>query len=137
MGTSYTGRILRWMGSVEDPFNWIEVGRVDGVPRELTEHVDENGESRIAVSARGVFLSPPVPNSGLWPLNAYSWTNIWNPNQYEPDYTTRITYVGGGIASLEGKLYVTTRHIPGNAADLHTTCTIDPYNIPLPSSTPA
>ena len=133
VGTSYTGRILRWTGSVSNPWSFSEVGRVSGVPRELTEYIDGDGRSRIAVSARGIFLSPAIYGTGLSSWQAYSWTEIWSPDQYEPDFVTRTTYVGGGIGFLNGWLYFGTMHIPGNAAGLHITCSIPPYGIPLSS----
>ena len=36
-----------------------------GVVRELTEYIDGIGQSRIAVTANGVWLSPPIPPGGL------------------------------------------------------------------------
>jgi PKD repeat protein len=133
VGTSYTGRILRWTGSVSSPWSFREVGRVSGVPRELTEYIDGQGRRRIATTAKGVFLSPAIQGAGLSPQQAGSWIQIWSPNQYEPDYVTRTTYVGGGIEFLNGWLYFGTMHIPNNAADLHQTCSIPPYGIPISS----
>lgn len=134
VGTSYYGRILRWTGSVTDPFNFTEVGVVEGVPRELTGYVDSSGRNRLAVTSKGVYVSPPITGTGLTRQQRYQWIEAWSPDEYEPDYTTRITYVGGGIEFLNGWLYFGTMHIPGNAADLHTTCVIPPYNFELPSS---
>jgi hypothetical protein len=124
VGTTYYGRILRWTGSVTNPFSFTEVGILEGVPRELTGYVDSAGRNRLAVNAKGVFVSPVIPASGLTTSNRNSWIQAWSTDQYEPDYTTRTTYVGGGIAFLNGWLYFGTMHIPGNAADLHQTCTI-------------
>lgn len=136
VGTSYSGRILRWMGSVNNPFNFTEVGVVQGVVRELTGYVDSSGNDRLAVSAKGVFVSPAIPSNstGLLPEQSDQWIQAWSPNEYEPDFTTRITYVGGGIAFLNGWLYFGTMHIPGKPAILHTTCVIPPYNLQLPQS---
>jgi hypothetical protein len=134
MGTEFTGRVLRWTGSVSNPWSFAEVGRVNGVPREISEYIDNNGRRRLAVSARGIWLSPAMQYAGLIPAQATSWTQIWGANQYDPDFVTRSTYVGGGIAYLNGWLYFATMHIPGNAADLHHTCSIPPYGISLPSS---
>ncbi len=134
VGTSFFGRILRWTGSVSNPWSFSEVGRVSGAPRELTEYIDGDGSSRIAVTAKGVFLSPAITGSGLTPEQMMGWTSIWSPNEYEPDTTTRTTYVGGGIEFLNGWLYFGTMHIPGNATDRHQTCTIPPYSVLLPSS---
>jgi hypothetical protein len=137
VGTSFFGRILRWTGSVTDPFNFVEVGTIQGVPRELTGYVDSNGLSRLAVTGKGVFVSPAIPNNraGLVPQQANQWIQAWSPAEYDPDYATRITYVGGGIAFLNGWLYFGTMHIPGNAADVHTTCVIQPPGFQLPPDT--
>jgi hypothetical protein len=134
VGTSYFGRILRWTGSVQNPWSFLEVGQVGGAIRELAEYIDGNGMSRIAVTAKGVFLSPAIVGPGLTFANFFGWSTIWSANEYEPDYTTRTTYVGGGIGFLNGWLYFGTMHIPGNATDLHQTCTIPPYDIELPPS---
>ena len=140
----YSGRVLRWTGSVTDPFNFDEVGNLPnitginepvygGVVRELTEYIDGTGQSRIAVTASGVWLSPPIPPGGFTNTDYGNWARIWSPAQYEPDYVTRQTYVGGGIEFLNGWLYFMTMHIPGNAADVHANCALPPLNIPFPS----
>ncbi len=126
VGTTYYGRILRWTGDVTNPFSFVEVGIIEGVPRELCEYIDANGRSRLAVTARGVFLSPAIYDAGLSQHQRWQWSEIWSPDEYEPDFTTRTTYVGGGIAFLNGWLYFGTMHIPGNAADRHQTCVIKP-----------
>lgn len=126
-----TGEILRWTGSVADPFSFSVVGRVSGLVRELAEYIDGNGMSRIAVTAKGVFLSPAIEGEGLAVEQSTDWTEIWSPSEYEPDFITRTTYVGGGIEFLDGWLYFGTMHIPGNAADRHTTCVLpNGYQIP-------
>ena len=104
-----------------------------GLVRELTEYIDGNGQSRIAVTANGVWLSPPIPPGGLTDSASGNWIRIWSPEEYEPDYVTRQTYVGGGIEFLNGWLYFMTMHIPGNAADVHANCALPPLNNPFPS----
>ncbi len=134
VGTEYMGRILRWTGSLSDPFSFVEVGVVQGAIRELTGYVDSNGRTRLAVTSKGVYVSPPMYGTGLVPRQRNRWIEAWSPSEYDPDYTTRTTYVGGGIGFLNGWLYFGTMHIPLNAADLHMTCVIPPYNFELPSS---
>ena len=124
MGTSSTGRILRWTGSLQNLWSFEEVGQVNGAVRELAEYRDDSGRSRIAVTAKGVYLSPAIMGASLTSADYSNWTEIWSPNQYDPDLVTRATYVGGGIEFLNGWLYFGTMHIPGNAADVHTTCTL-------------
>jgi hypothetical protein len=144
--TDYSGRVLRWTGSVSDPFNFVEVGNLpniiiaDGQPqpaygglvRDLTEYIDGNGQSRIALTAKGVWLSPPIPPGGLTNTASGYWRRIWSPAEYEPDYVTRQTYAGGGIEFLNGWLYFMTMHIPGNAADVHENCYMPPLDNSFP-----
>jgi hypothetical protein len=103
---------------------------VTGAIRELAEYIDGAGKSRIAVTAKGVFLSPAIEGTGLIAEQSSSWIQIWNPSQYDPDWVTRSTYVGGGLEFLNGWLYFGTMHIPGNAADLHQTCIINGTTLP-------
>jgi hypothetical protein len=124
MGTDYQGRILKWTGSLTNPFSFIVVGSVTGAIREFAEYTDGAGKKRIAVTAKGVFLSPAIQGTGLTAQSR--WTQIWNLNQYDPDWVTRSTYVGGGIEFINGWLYFGTMHIPGNASDLHRTCILQP-----------
>ena len=134
VGTTFNGRVLRWMGSRNDPFNFIEVGQVRGVPRELAEYIDANGRKRIAASANGVYLSPAITGDGLTSGQAGNWQQIWSPNEYEPDYIARLTYTGGGIAFLNGWLYFGTMHVPYQVTKTHESCTFQPGNFPLPGS---
>lgn len=139
-----SGRVLRWVGSVSEPFNFVEVGNLPyineneepvygGLVRELAEYIDGTGQSRIAVTAYGVWLSPPIPPEGLTNAAFGNWMRIWSPEQYEPDYVTRQTYAGGGIEFLNGWLYFMTMHMPGNAADVHENCYLPPLvNYPFP-----
>ena len=141
------GRILKWIGFVDaDPtpaevFQFEEVGNMPnidlggpaygGTVRELAEYIDGDGNSRIAVSAKGVWLSPPIPMGGLTNADYGNWELVFSPAEYEPDFVTLQTYVGGGIESLNGWIYWATMHIPGNAADVHRVCTIPPLPITL------
>ena len=58
MGTqAQPGNILRWAGSRTNPWNFMVVGTVKGVPREIAEYRDASGGIRIAASANGVYSS--------------------------------------------------------------------------------
>ena len=128
------GEILKWTGDASNPFEFDVVGQIGGLPRELVEYIDSNDMSRIAASARGIFLSPAIDGDGLTPAQSSDWKQIWSAEEYEPDFATRTTYVGGGIEFLNGWLYFGTMHIPGNAYDLHSTCVLQPSGIQIPSS---
>jgi hypothetical protein len=125
MGVSSRGCIVRWFGSRDDLWDFRVVGLVNGLPRELAEYVDADGNKRMVVSSKGVWVSPAIAPTtvGLLPAQASGWTEVWNASFYEPDIVTRSTYVGGGIFFFDGWVYFGTMHIPGNAADNHTTCT--------------
>ena len=141
------GRILKWTGQLDstptaaEVLQFEEVGNMPniglggaaygGTVRELTEYIDGDGNSRIAVSAKGVWLSPPIPMGGLTTADYNNWKLVHSPAQYEPDYVSLQTYVGGGIESLNGWIYWATMHIPGNTADVHSVCTIPPLPIEL------
>jgi len=137
------GRVLRYEGNVNNPFDFVEVGNMPnislagpaygGVVRDLAEYVGADGLSRVAVSAKGVWLSPPIPGPGVGlPTSAYNnWELIWNPEQYEPDYVAAQSYVLGGIEFLNGWLYFMTMHIPGSIADMHNVCGVPPLQFEL------
>jgi hypothetical protein len=119
------GRILRWFGNRDDLWNFRVVGVVAGLPRELTEYIDADGLSRIAVSAKTMWVSPAIaPGTiGLLPAQRTQWIEFWSPAAYDPDPVTMATYVGGGIQYFDGWVYWGTMHIPGNAMNQHSNCT--------------
>lgn len=111
------GRVLKWVGDENDPFEFVEVGRLPGSGAELAYH-----EGRLFVttwpgselpggsSTAGVYMSPLV-GEGLSESNA-TWQEIWNAAEYEPDPVVAATYGGGAIASFDGQLYWGTMHVP-------------------------
>ena len=119
-----SGEILRWTGNKTNPFRFAVVGRVGGVPRELAGFEDGNGRMRLAASARGVFVSPPIVRKGLFRFHADGWTRIWNAGQYEPDLLISTTYGGGAIHWFDGWLWWGTMHVPGRSAFVHSDCLI-------------
>lgn len=113
-----TGRVLKWVGDANDPFEFVEVGRLPGSGAELAYH-----EGRLFVttwpgselqdespSVAGVYMSPIV-GEGLSESNA-TWQEIWKASEYEPDPVVARTYGGGAIASFDGQLYWGTMHVP-------------------------
>ena len=82
------GRILRWYGTKSDVWKFVVVGTVDGVPRELAEYRGTDGKARIAATASGLWVSPPIElPQGLTQSTAY-WKSVWTPQNYDPDYMT-------------------------------------------------
>ena len=122
-----SGRILRWTGNRDNPFSFVVVGTVNGVPRELAHYIDGNSQTRIAVSGQGVWISPAMNAQGVLPASTASWRRIWIPQQYEPDFITSTTYGGGGIFQFDGWLYWGTVQVPGRGAYQHTQCSIPQY----------
>jgi hypothetical protein len=120
------GYVLRWTGSRSNPFSFLNVGRILGTPRELAEYTDGNGQTRIAATAQGVYLSPAITSpQGLTYLQSLSWSMVWTPWSYEPDTYTAISYGGGAIYQFDGWLYWGTNHIPYRGGYLHENC---PYS---------
>ena len=115
LGTQ-AGRIIRWIGDRDNLWNFQEVGNVSGPPRELAEYIDGNGESRIAVSAKGIWVSPAIQSQGLTQSDANNWKVIWTPADYEPWALLRSTYGGGDLHYFDGWLYFGTMQLsPGIA----------------------
>jgi len=119
-----TGHVLRWTGSVADPFQFEQVGDIAGDAAELALH-----QGRIFVNAwpsvlglgelSGLWMSPLLPPGGLTTADAGSWQKVWQVDEYEPDPVTAATYGGGALASFDGYLYWGTMHVPLLAAEAH------------------
>ncbi|AGL21059.1 hypothetical protein [Actinoplanes sp. N902-109] len=122
------GGVLRWTGSLRQPFAFEVVASLPVQAADLTYH---NG--RIAATSwpanqpvstaqlAGLWVSPPLSAGapGLNAEDAAGWTQIWNARQYEPDRVVAATYGGGGIASFGGYLYWGTMHVPLKATKVH------------------
>ena len=121
------GRVLRWTGSINDPWHFEEVGELDdGSGAELAYH-----EGRIFVSTwpggelsgggdlAGLWMSPEVPSGGLTNINSLDWQKVWDVSNYEPDPVVAATYGGGALASYKGQLYWGTMHVPMLSALAH------------------
>jgi hypothetical protein len=113
------GRVLRWNGTVSNPWLYEEVGILDNEGSELAFH-----EGRIFVATwpdlslaispvAGIFMSPPVPPGGLTnALHNVPYTKVWGADDYEPDIVVAHTYAGGALSSYQGDLYWGTMHVP-------------------------
>ncbi|MDY6853752.1 MAG: hypothetical protein SWO11_03435 [Thermodesulfobacteriota bacterium] len=119
------GRIMRWHGSHNDLWNFKLVGTVKGTPRELAEYIDGNGQSRIAVHAAGIWISPAIQSQGLTQSDAINWKEIWTPADYEPCDIVRLTYGAGDLHYFDGWLYFGTMHLSPGLALL-----VDPKILP-------
>ena len=112
------GHVLRWRGSLADPFQFEVVGNVGSDAAELALH-----EGRLFVSTwpylqgpvpalSGLYMSPPIPPGGLTGVDANGWQRVWQASDYEPDPVTAATYGGGALHSFDGYLYWGTMHVP-------------------------
>jgi hypothetical protein len=122
------GGVLRWTGSLQDPFSFEVVGSLPVQAADLTYY-----DGRLAITSwpaskatsatqlAGVWLSPKLADGepGLNPEDATGWTQSWNAGQYEPDRIMSATYGGGGIAAYDGYLYWGTMHVPLKATKVH------------------
>lgn len=108
------GSVLRWTGTVANPFTYDIVGNLDSMGAELAEH-----EGRLFVATwpgcalAGLYMSPSIPRrGGLTTAHAGGWTKVWKADDYEPDPTVAGTYAGGALHSFDGYLYWGTMHVP-------------------------
>lgn len=118
LGTVNGGSILRWTGSVTNPFQFENVGNIDGQAAELAEHDGKlfvatwPGLAGKAAQFAGLWMSPEIPPEGLTSANINDWQKVWTVTDYEPDMVVASTYGGGALKSFEGKLYWGTMHVP-------------------------
>jgi hypothetical protein len=116
-GAIVNGAILKWTGSLANPFSFVEVGHIVGEPAYLVAHSDGHiytttwgaGGNLFGMS---LYMSPQVdPTTGLTAADADNWTAVWNLNQYEVEPSA--LQVGGAMESFGGYLYFGTMHVPG------------------------
>lgn len=115
------GAVLRWTGDKDDPFQFAEVGQLNGDGAELAFH-----QGRIFVTTwptgshpMGVWMSPVLPFNGLNAADARDWTEVWSIDQYDPNLVNQLTTGGGALASYHGWLYWGTMHVPFLASVAH------------------
>ena len=120
--TAGGGAVLRWTGNLSDPFQFENVGNLNGDGAELAEHL---GKLYVSTwpsggGTAGVWMSPEIPSGGLTEvLHKDSWIKVWAAEDYEPDPVTASTYGGGALASFGGYLYWGTMHVPMMATMAH------------------
>jgi hypothetical protein len=123
-GTGGGGRVVKWTGTKEDPFQFEIVS--PALPHEVGYITEHDGRlvtgdwgtlaPRKAVGGPAEMMqSRPLPeHGGLTNADATSdsWKEIWNLGQYEPDPT--IAQVGefGAMTSWKGKLIFSTMWYP-------------------------
>jgi hypothetical protein len=110
------GSILRWTGSLANPFSFAVVGQLLGDPAYFVVH---NGNIYASTWGAGglpygmsLYMSPSLHGDlGLEETDAAGWTEVWNLNQYEVEPSA--VQGGGALASFDGYLYWGTMQVPG------------------------
>lgn len=119
------GHVLRWTGSLADPFQFEVVGNL---PSQVVELALHDGRLFVTtwpnlavtpVEQASVFMGPPIPAAGLTGADADAWQRVWQASDYEPDPVTAATYGGGALYSFGGYLYWGTMHVPFVATLAH------------------
>ncbi|MER5769121.1 hypothetical protein [Streptomyces sp. NPDC001985] len=111
------GRVLRWTGDKENPFSFDVVAQLENDPGYLTTFKDRLVASgwgtqvpgeRGAVSggASKVWMSPPIPASGLTFDGAAAWQPIFSWDEYDPDPAISKGVAWGALTEWRGELYV-------------------------------
>ncbi|MFE7134697.1 hypothetical protein ACFVIM_27935 [Streptomyces sp. NPDC057638] len=111
------GRVLRWTGDKENPFAFEVVAQLENDPGYITTFRD-----RLVVSGWGtqipgqkgavsggpakIWMSPPVPPSGLTFDTAAAWEPIFSWDQYDPDPALSKGVAWGALTEWRGELYV-------------------------------
>ncbi|MED5617824.1 hypothetical protein [Ideonella sp. BN130291] len=145
------GVILRWRGTVDNPFNGAPavsdycgfevVGVLPSFPSYLANYdgkriaasvwnkstLDGDGLAKAAsvTFAAGIYLGPLFGTDGQYTSAdaAATWTRIWSPLQYETDPVVAGTTGGGAIAFWKGWLWFGTMHNNSSTSQLHASCT--------------
>lgn len=117
-GAANYGAILRWTGTLANPFSFLEVGETVGQPAYFVAHSDGHiyattwgsggrqfGMLLYMSPTLGTSTGPDVTTTGV------NWTPVWNLNKYEVEPTA--VQLGGAIESFDGYLYFGTMQVPG------------------------
>lgn len=119
------GHVLKWTGSLTNPFSFAVVANLPAQAADLTYF-----KGRVFVSTwstaqagtvgqtAGVWMSPVLASGqpGLDTSEAGSWQQVWNARMYDPDPIIAGTYGLGGLAGYGDYLYWTTMHVPLKSA---------------------
>jgi len=121
------GAVIRWRGTLANPFAFQEVGRLDLEAANLTVH---NGRLYAttwplgyaslmgmlgyrSTAKAGLWMSPVLGTAGLNYTAARRWQKVWSIDQYEADPVLAKSYGGGSLESFNGYLYWGTMQVPG------------------------
>lgn len=115
VGKQGGGEVLRWTGSLINPFQFEKVGELTGDPAYLVEH-----KGRIFSSSWGgptgsggtvLYMSPEFgSDQKLTAADANYWEIVWKLSDYEVEPAA--FQVGGALESYGDHLYWGTMHVP-------------------------
>lgn len=125
IGTTSGGNVLRWKGSLSNPFAFDVVGTMANQGTDLVYHEnrlfvftwpasqDYTGVSFEVDTSKVcdiVMTKNEIPEGGL--MAGTEFVKVWSVSGYEPDPVTASTYGLGAAASYGGYLYWGTMHVP-------------------------
>jgi hypothetical protein len=99
----FGGSILRWTGTLKNPFTFVVVGNLDNEPAYLAATSNRlfattwGGINSPNHLLSGLWASPPIAPAGLTPASADKWKELWRVDDYEADPVTARTLIGGAI----------------------------------------
>jgi hypothetical protein len=116
------GAVLRWTGNKQNPFQYEQVGKLANEAGYINTFRNRlvvsgwnaviGGEGALTAGPASIWMSPPVPPTGLTTGDADSWTSIFSYDQYDPDPLRGVSGFWGALTEFQGKLYVGTYTYP-------------------------
>lgn len=127
------GAVLKWTGSMDDPFKFEIVGRhfaggasymcfhegrifVNTWPFPDMENMTRDlllKDSKKGIEA-SIWMSPVIDDE-LDSSQADQWEKVWSVYDYDPDWLCAFMSAGGPLVSYKGWLYWSTMHIKNQA----------------------
>ena len=118
------GIVLAWTGNNKNPFEFREVGKIDGMGSNIVEHNGRIFINTWPVSIQGsllgiftwyapeagIWMSPVIPDKGFTKADIIKWKKVWKASDYEPEPIVAGVYAMGNMASFGGYLYWGTMH---------------------------
>ena len=120
-----TGSVLRWTGTVNNPFTFVVVGNIDNEPAYLAATSSKvyattwGGINSPNHLLSGLWVSPNIGLGGLAASSANKWNELWRVDDYEADPVTAQTVIGGAIGVYREQVYWGTMQVPLTGALAH------------------
>ncbi|MFJ5830697.1 hypothetical protein [Streptomyces sp. NPDC093089] len=118
------GSILKWTGSLEDPFQFEKVGDLPNDAGYITvvgNRLAVSGWMGVLPSKKSasyggpskIWMSPEIGEGGLTTADAADWKSLFSWDDYDPDPVVGKSIVWGGIKEWRGDLYVGSYNYAG------------------------